>query len=421
MKKTLLLLIALLTWMVPAEGSDVDTRIAVNSTTNSNTFAVIIANENYKYEAAVPFALKDGEMFSVYCEKTLGIPPKNIHYVPDATLNNIVHEMEWLEKVMSAYNGGANAIVYYAGHGMPDENDKQAFLLPVDGYSTAPTSGMSTSLLFGQLSAMPARQVVVFIDACFSGSNRSGNMLTSARGVALKAKTQTVTGNVVVFSAAQGSETAYSYTTENHGLFTFFLLQKLQETGGAVTLGELTDYVTDQVKRASIVENGKSQTPTVNPSANAKDWRNWVLVNGRAQKYEERDLDKPRKDILKRDIKKPLNPDVDATSLIEKGKKAVRALRYKEAYKCFKQAADMGSYEGCYQLGLLFNNSNYEDYDKEKATDWMKIAAESEHLDAMYQLGMLYAGTNNDLAKEWLKKAAKKGHKKAKAQYNKLL
>jgi len=45
----------------------------------------------------------------------------------------------------------------------------------------------------------------------------------------------------------------------------------LQETQGAVTYGELSDYVNKQVKRQSVVINNKRQTPTVIPSATLGD------------------------------------------------------------------------------------------------------------------------------------------------------
>lgn len=53
---------------------------------------------------------------------------------------------------------------------------------------------------------------------------------------------------------------------KGHGTFTYYLLKKLQLTKGDVSLGELTDYVTQQVERA-VVTNRKSQTPMVSPSA----------------------------------------------------------------------------------------------------------------------------------------------------------
>jgi hypothetical protein len=46
-----------------------------------------------------------------------------------------------------------------------------------------------------------------------------------------------------------------------------YLLKKLQDSKGNVTLGELGDYLTKEVKRQSFDENSKMQTPTVNASA----------------------------------------------------------------------------------------------------------------------------------------------------------
>ena len=85
-------------------------------------------------------------------------------------------------------------------------------------------------------------------------------------------------GPMVVFSAAQGDETAFQNNKEKHGLFTYFLLEKLQETNGNVTYAELSEYIIDHVSQLSIVRNGKSQTPCVTPSATVgEEWKNWTL------------------------------------------------------------------------------------------------------------------------------------------------
>jgi hypothetical protein len=44
------------------------------------------------------------------------------------------------------------------------------------------------------------------------------------------------------------------------------LLKKLQESKGDVSLLELTEYVSNEVKQQSIVVNNKSQNPKVNMS-----------------------------------------------------------------------------------------------------------------------------------------------------------
>lgn len=120
--------------------------------------------------------------------------------------------------------------------------------------------------------------MTVFLDACFSGANRDGNMLASARGIAIKVKSSSPTGNMVVFTAAQGDETAYPYKERSHGLFTYHLLKKLQETKGNVTLGELGDYIQTQVKRQSVVTNGKLQSPAILTAPKlGNNWKNWKL------------------------------------------------------------------------------------------------------------------------------------------------
>jgi hypothetical protein len=247
--------------------SDVDTEIPIANIKNDKTFAVIIANENYQRESQVEFANNDGKMFKEYCSKTLGLPENNIHYVANATLNNIRAEINWITGVAQAYNGEINVIFYYAGHGIPDESSKTAYLLPIDGYGSDVTTGYKIDDLYQKLGNLSANTVTVFMDACFSGAQRSGAMLASARGVAIKTAPGTPLGNMVVFSAAQGDETAYPYKEKGHGLFTYFLLKRLQDSKGDVTLGELGDYITTNVRQQSIVVNGKSQTPTVIPSA----------------------------------------------------------------------------------------------------------------------------------------------------------
>lgn len=257
--------------------SDVDKDIPETGHQQNNTFALIIANENYQDVAQVPNALHDGKVFAEYCEKTLGIPKENIKYVADATLNGIQRQLNWLTQVMEAFEGDAHVIFYYAGHGIPDESSKSAYLLPVDGFGTDVSSGYSLDKLYAELGSKPAKSVIVLLDACFSGANRDGKMLTSARGVAIKVKQNTPQGNIVVFSAAQGNQTAYPYKEKGHGLFTYYILKKLKETKGKISLGELSEYVTTEVRKRSIITNSKLQNPTTSPSSSAKNWKNWKM------------------------------------------------------------------------------------------------------------------------------------------------
>ena len=437
--KRYLLIMGLTMCFVGIKAQTVDTKIAVNSQTDDKTFVVIVSNENYKNEESVPFAKNDGEVFKVYCQKTLGIPEDHIRFSPDATLGEMNYAIYWLGNMLKAYDGEARAIVYYSGHGMPDESGKEAYLLPVDGFSQSTEGALSTKNLYKKLGDMNSKNIMVFLDACFSGAKRDGKMLASSRGVAIKAKIDPVSDNTVVFSAAQGDETAYPYKSQKHGMFTYYVLEKMQQSGGYTTLGELSNYVTQQVKRKAVVENnGKSQTPTVIASSGNSNWRNWQFASVKAYKYENRSvaasdptsapLPIPSAPMQNPDpiqkapvqTKTPVMSNTIASDLVLEGKKAIRAMNYQKARKCLTQAAEQGNIEANYQLGLLYSNSNYDGYNKEKAAKYFVNAANNNHMESMYQAGMMYLGTDNVTAKEWFQKAAANGHSKAIKQLSRL-
>lgn len=262
--------------VIKTTNSDVDINIPKIETKNDKTFVVIIGNENYEHDIKVDYAKKDASTFQEYAIKTLGVPEKQVHYIENATHGNFEHELEWLNNITKAHKGNAKIIFYYAGHGMPDQSTKDAFLLPTDGYSSSTKTAIKLQYIYSKLSEYPSSQVIVFLDACFSGDSRDG-MLTSGRGVRIVPKEQSVKGNMVVFSASSGNETAHPYIEKQHGLFTYFLLKKLQETNGDVSFGELDEYISSNVIKESLILQ-KEQNPTVKANRDLNgSWKNWTF------------------------------------------------------------------------------------------------------------------------------------------------
>lgn len=253
---------------------NIDNNIPQWQEISSDTYVLIIANENYKRVEFVPYATNDGKVFSEYCKRTLGIPEQNIIYVEDATLGDIIYNINILDGIAKAYNGDTKIIVYYAGHGIPDPATNNGYLLPTDGYSNNVSSCLSLNKLYEDLGKIPAKLVLVLIDACFSGAKRDGSMIASARGTVIKPRLGMPKGNIFVMTAASGDETACSYEDKKHGLFTYFLLKKLHDSDGDITLGELSDFVISNVKQQSILINKKGQTPSIIHSEKLSDnWR----------------------------------------------------------------------------------------------------------------------------------------------------
>ena len=244
------------------KNSKVDSNIPSSKTSNDNTYVLIIANEHYQELSPVTYAANDGLIFKDYCTKTLGIPETQVRYYPDASYGNMVGAVDWLTYALNNFPD-AKAIVYYCGHGIPDEKTGQAYLIPVDGKGTNMKTCYSLQDLYKTLATTQAQSITYFMDACFTGANKEGSMLVAARGVARAPEKETLSGKTVVFSASSGDETAMTLKDEGHGLFTYYLLKKLQETAGDVTYGELAEYINQHVKKDAFLINEKPQTPVV--------------------------------------------------------------------------------------------------------------------------------------------------------------
>lgn len=262
-----------------AVDNTIDKNIPQTASLQSNTFVIAIGNENYNLVPKVAFANNDMNIFTQYCQKTLGIPMQNIRKYKDATFGSMLSALNDIKDISDAYNGDMNVIFYYAGHGIPNEKDQTAYLLPTDADGKSTEVCFPLARLYKELGELNAKSVIVFMDACFSGAQRGNGMLASARGVAIKAKEQKPMGKLIVLTASSGEETAYPYNEKAHGLFTYFLLKKLNETKGKCSLGELSEYITTNVRRQSIVINRKPQTPAIIFSDSVKDeWMNYKLT-----------------------------------------------------------------------------------------------------------------------------------------------
>ena len=261
--------------------SVVDKNIPFNNNKNPDRLALIIGNENYtgsiNSEINVEYARNDAEIFRQYAINCLGVEERNVYFFTDATAGLMSTKIELVAKLLSKMGSDAELIFYYAGHGFPDESTRVPYLIPVDVNATNLDAAIKLPEIYKQFSQSGAKRITVFLDACFSGGGRNQGLL-AARGVKIKLKTGTLAGNMVVFSASTGEQSALPYDNEKHGMFTFFLLKKIQDTKGNITYDELSKYLESKVSLESLRVNGKEQDPEVNVSLDVEDvWKLWKI------------------------------------------------------------------------------------------------------------------------------------------------
>lgn len=262
---------------------EVDTNIPTASTQKTNIYCLIIGNEDYSSyqtglstEVNVDFAANDAKIFKEYCNKTLGIPEKQIKLLVNATAGQMNQGMAWLTNLAKIDNGEAELIFYYSGHGLPDEATKEAYLIPVDISGSNVTQGIKVNDVYSKLNEFPSKKITVFLDACFSGGARNQG-LVAMKGVKFRPKDNIVTGNMVVFSSSTDEESSGVYREKQHGYMTYFLLKKLQETKGDISYKDFAEFIINSVKKETAL-NGKIQTPQLNYSPAVEEiWTNWKL------------------------------------------------------------------------------------------------------------------------------------------------
>lgn len=240
-----------------------------------HAYAVIIGVEDYRDLPKVDYAKRDAEMVKTYLTKALGYREQNVVMLLNdrVTRSDIAARLEtWLPKQVGD-NTDAEVFVYYAGHGAPDPNTNQAFLVPYNGDPAfLTTSAYPLARFYDTLGKLPAKSIMVVMDSCFSGAGGRSVIQKGARPMLIKVENPLVEArNMVVLSAAAGNQISNTLPEKRHGLFTYYFLKGLQgeadaNQDGAVEVEELYTYMKPRVETEARRMNAE-QTPQLLPGA----------------------------------------------------------------------------------------------------------------------------------------------------------
>ncbi|MDC3080032.1 caspase family protein [Rhodospirillaceae bacterium] len=245
-----------------AERKEKAKRLAeANKIKNPDAIAVIIGNRDYEGSTPdVDFAGNDADAMKAYVLNTLGYRPGNVIDLRDASKAKLEDAFGTKENHKGRLYDYVRAdesdvIVFYSGHGVPGMSDKRGYLLAVDANpNRAELTGYPVDILLKNLAKVPAKSMMVFIDACFSGDSPKGMLVRATSGLTVKITApKKASDNMIVITAAEGDQFASWDEDAKHGLFTKYLLEALNgaadrhaKTGnkdGKVTLGEVKAYL----------------------------------------------------------------------------------------------------------------------------------------------------------------------------------
>ena len=254
--------------------SDVDTDIPVFAKKNPNAFAVVIGNAQYDNTSNVDYAVHDARAMKEYLVNTMGFSEENVFLEENATQtdfgkwfgNEKSHKGRLYNLAYENVESNTDLFVYYAGHGAPDPNTKSGYFLPADcDPNFIDVTAYPAELLFGNINKIGARSTTIVMDACFSGSG----VITGLSAVAIKPKDFGDIENGIVITSSSGTQPSAWYEEKNHGLFTYYFLKALKDSGtdvdgnGEVTIDEIYTYVENMVPRKARGLRNLDQNPTI--------------------------------------------------------------------------------------------------------------------------------------------------------------
>ncbi len=252
-----------------APSSDVDRVPSFRATLKKHAYAVVIGIEQYREKLPkADFADRDAKLVGEYLTKVMGYPEENVIVrTNDKAAKTDLEKYldEWLRNNVEA---DGSVFVYYSGHGAPNVKNGEAYLVPYDGDpSFVESTGFPLKRLYAALDKLPAKDVTVVLDSCFSGAGGRSVLGKGLRpmGLSLEQAMQ-VGGKTMVLAASAGDQVSSSYEEKGHGLLTYYFLKGLQGEGdadgdGNIDMAELFAYLKPNVQRTARKQNNVEQTP----------------------------------------------------------------------------------------------------------------------------------------------------------------
>ncbi len=156
---------ALFSFVAVTESVLPQTAVAASSSSSGfgNYHALIIGNSRYREWDRLNSPEKDAKAIASVLRSRYGFQVRELY---DGTRQDIIRE---LAKLRATLGPRDNLLVYYAGHGHWDKASQRGYWIPIDGARQSPANWISSADITDQLSVIPAKQVLLVADSCYSG------------------------------------------------------------------------------------------------------------------------------------------------------------------------------------------------------------------------------------------------------------
>lgn len=138
-----------------------------------------------------------------------------------------------------------SVVLYYAGHGFLDEDTGKGYWIPADGRADTPEKWISNQDVGRLLSLIPARQLILVSDSCYSGSLAREHVLKE--GELGRSTREVLARRSVIVMSSGGEEPVSDEGRDGFSIFAWSMQQTLQNvtrvSAGGKLFGEIRTRV----------------------------------------------------------------------------------------------------------------------------------------------------------------------------------
>lgn len=198
---------------------------AVAAQPTARRVALLIGNHQYQHPIPpLETPPHDVDRIAASLGRKLGFETR---VLKNATKADLVRAVAALAREV----GPADSVfVYYAGHGYLMDDTGMGYWIPVDGSVKTAAQWISNTDISRLLAAIPARQLMLVSDSCFSGS------LAREQGVTASAGRDVLRKRSVLVLSSGGEEPVSDEGREGHSIFAWHFLRSIDQLGGT-TIG----------------------------------------------------------------------------------------------------------------------------------------------------------------------------------------
>lgn len=208
-----------------------------NQQERSDFFALLVAPVNYDHLRPLPNSHNDiqGLADVLVDPNSCGYHPQHVLKVIDSQASTVDHLKHGFRMLAGLTNEVSTVLIYFAGHGIRVEadGDQQVYLCARDTVPDNVDSALSGEDLSQLLADIPARKMVMVLDACHSAGAAQIRGIDSVGAFRAGLSTRYLeklkegSGRAIIASSTE-DQPSHEHPDHNHGLFTWHFLEGLQ-------------------------------------------------------------------------------------------------------------------------------------------------------------------------------------------------